>query len=310
MPFLSASFKTPQSNNPFVIPQPFCLSFHSPFVCHSAAFLFVIPQRSGGICCCPFVCHSAAKRRNLLFYRRILRYPHQNAAARIPLLRLHPRQPLPHSLRRIHQRHPPPHQTAPRKTPRLPHRKIQHWPPRLLRTLHLRPKRNRTRKRTKRLEPPQENSPDRTRQSNMGRPRSRMVVAFCLSFRSAAEESASAVAVAIVLVFAVALLFVIPQRSGGICFCRCSCSCSCFRSCPFVCHSAAQRRNLLLQLQLQLQLFLSLQLPFCLSFRSAAEESASAVAVAVVLVFAVALLFVIPQRSGGICFCNFDTIAT
>jgi hypothetical protein len=40
--------------------------------------LFVIPQRSGGICCLPlllllpfavacFVCHSAAQRRNLLF---------------------------------------------------------------------------------------------------------------------------------------------------------------------------------------------------------------------------------------------------
>jgi hypothetical protein len=43
-------------------------------------------------------------------------------------------------------------------------------------------------------------------------------------------------------------------------------------------------------------------LPFCLSFRSAAEESASVVAVAVVFHFALALLFVIPQRSGGICF--------
>jgi hypothetical protein len=85
---------------------PFCLSSRSEF-CHPAAnfvipqqILFVIPQRSGGICCriasipteakwknllppllvfsvlhlhlsavalALFVCHSAAKRRNLLF---------------------------------------------------------------------------------------------------------------------------------------------------------------------------------------------------------------------------------------------------
>ncbi len=66
----------------------------------------------------------------------------------------------------------------------------------------------------------------------------------CLSFRSEAEESASASA----FTFAVAPLFVIPQRSGGICFCQCLYICRC----PFVCHSAAKRRNLLLSLTLKL----------------------------------------------------------
>ena len=125
---------------------------------------------------------------------------------------------------------------------------------------------------------------------------------FCLSFRSAAEESAVcsccrcllrssrpersgvkesvfAVAVAVVLAWALASLFafapafwfVIPQRSGGICCCCCGCS-------------------------------FPLHLPFCLLFRSEAKESA--VAFAVILAVALAFLFVIPQRRGGICCCS------
>jgi len=55
----------------FVIPQPSCLSFHSPLVfipqpsCfHSAALLFVIPQRSG-ICFCLCRCSKAPKARSI-----------------------------------------------------------------------------------------------------------------------------------------------------------------------------------------------------------------------------------------------------
>ena len=110
-----------------------------------------------------------------------------------------------------------------------------------------------------------------------------------LSFRSEAEESAFAFVVAcsllhqpknrhldrrrrilppqrrdpcisllplFVLLFVVAFLFVIPQRSGGICCCLCRCL-FCFLSLLFVCHSAAQRRNLLLHLPLPLSVLLN-----------------------------------------------------
>jgi hypothetical protein len=68
---------------------------------------------------------------------------------------------------------------------------------------------------------------------------------FCLSFRSEAKESASAVA--LVLAVPLAFLFVIPQRSEGICL-----HLSLPLHLPFVCHSAAKRRNLLFHRRLTL----------------------------------------------------------
>jgi len=82
-------------------------------------------------------------------------------------------------------------------------------------------------------------------------------------------------------------------------------------ACPFVCHAAAKRRNLLLRLRLLLPLpvllFVIPQrsegicgcgcscscrcLPFCLSFRSEAEESAVAVAVALAVAYPFCLSF-------------------
>jgi hypothetical protein len=72
------------------------------FACHSAAkrrnlllrlpvLLFVIPQRSEGICCafvCPFVCHSPVKRRNLLLRFACPFVCHSAAKRRNLLLRL------------------------------------------------------------------------------------------------------------------------------------------------------------------------------------------------------------------------------
>jgi putative endonuclease len=74
----------------------------------------------------------------------------------------------------------------------------------------------------------------------------------------------------LLLLLLLAPLFVIPQRSEGTCGCRCICPCSCSPFClsfrseakesaaavafalavarPFVCHSAAKRRNLRLHL--------------------------------------------------------------
>jgi hypothetical protein len=91
-----------------------------------------------------------------------------------------------------------------------------------------------------------------------------MVVAVCLSFRSEAEESAS--------VFAIALSFVVGH--AFVCHPRC---CHPF----FVCHSAAKRRNLLL----------ALLFPFLLPLAT----------LLFVIRVVVPSLFVIPQRSGGIC---------
>ena len=65
----------PQWRDPRISPLPLplpvlslcrCLflpSFRSPLVCHSAALLFVIPQRSGGICLCLCRCSKAPKAR-------------------------------------------------------------------------------------------------------------------------------------------------------------------------------------------------------------------------------------------------------
>jgi hypothetical protein len=43
-----------------------CLSFRSEAEESASSLLFVIPQRSGGICFFFIACHSAAKRRDLL----------------------------------------------------------------------------------------------------------------------------------------------------------------------------------------------------------------------------------------------------
>jgi hypothetical protein len=95
--------------------------------------------------------------------------PSHHAAPRVPLLGLHPLQPLPHPLHRTNQQPAIPSRTTPPANSRNPHRPLANRPPCLLRVLPIHPQRHHPREGTKALDPRPKDRLDRVRQSNVGR---------------------------------------------------------------------------------------------------------------------------------------------